>query len=266
MMANATEMPCASLTCHTSLDVQTITVAVGASSTRKDFALPIDCIEHSEKLRTKLSSICSNDSSEARILSQPDITAEDFEVFVLFTYTSRIYSVDADEDDACEWDRLARLWMLGSELESTSFKDAIVYATVNKATSAGKYPDRLPELFGGHLQHISGMRRLLVDISVAHWLDPAFRRSSSNPQCQLFYYDCSNAVDNLRGVEDSVYKAQQRLHLEERLVTCWYHEHNHDAACYNVVCPAMSGHLRCKQSEIQECVYLRFHEDGCSAD
>lgn len=164
------------------------------------------------------------------------------------------------------WDRLARLWKLGSELESTSFKDAIVDATVCKATSTGKYPDRLPELFGGYLQHISGMRRLLVDISVAHRLDPTFRRSSSNPQCQLFYYDCSNAVDNLRGVEDSVCKAQQRLHLEEIFGTCWYHEHTHTAACYKVVCPAKSGHLRCKQSEIQECVYLWFNEDYRGAD
>lgn len=238
--------------------METITVVVGASGAQKDFVLPLDCVkQHSEALKTKLNSRSSGDTSAAHTWSLPDVTAENFEIFVLFMYTSRIYSVCADENDPCEWDRLVRLWMLGYELESTSLKDAIVDAIVNKATSTGKYPDYLPELFGSSLQQISGMRRLLVDISVAHWLDPTFHRSSSNPQCQRFFYDCFHAVDNVqRGAGDSVYKAKQRLHFEEIHGTCWYHEHNRNAACYKVMCPTEPGHVRCKQSEIEKCVYL----------
>ncbi|KAK4920326.1 hypothetical protein LTR49_012108 [Elasticomyces elasticus] len=65
-----------------------------------------------------------------------DLHPTDFATFANFVYTGRVMTKSDDHDEATrsdgEWPRLARAWILGNRLISTSYEDAVLDAVVDK--------------------------------------------------------------------------------------------------------------------------------------
>lgn len=235
------DIPSESLMLHPSSFNDDFTIVAGAQGSQKTFLLLTEHFkQHSKHIETKLASISEVEPPAARLIHLPEHTAEDFEVFALFVYTGNIYSIDADK--ASEWNCLARLWILGYELESTTFKDAIVDAILNKGASEGHYPDDLHDAVGAYLGQPTAIGKLLVDIRVAHYSKRIFT-GPRNPQCWRFYYNCYNAIGDVRG-GNGAWRVQERLQQEQTHATCQYHEHGTTQVCYKQMCPRWSKGAR----------------------
>ena len=123
------------------------------------------------------------------ILSCPEENVDVFKTFVQFLYTGDVYLAaddakheaagdDAagdeaaeDEDSDDEYVRIANRWNLGENIDSTTFKDALVDTLISKIVKEKKSPLGMHHVLRERFHAESGMRKLLVDIAVHKWGD-----------------------------------------------------------------------------------------------
>jgi hypothetical protein len=66
---------------------------------------------------------------------------EHFNIFVSFIYTGRIHTV-VKSIKSSEWRLFSEPWVLGQALESTTFKDAVIDAMVERRAEFNEVHDR----------------------------------------------------------------------------------------------------------------------------
>ncbi|KAH9826006.1 hypothetical protein Tdes44962_MAKER03789 [Teratosphaeria destructans] len=128
-----------------------ITVQVGDGRQKKSISIhEALLIKHSEYFRVMLGKEWKERNTH--VVSMPEDDPASFELFAGFVYTGRVFSnapssaagvrakSKEQEHDAEEFERLAHAWALGEKLMSTTFKDAVTDATINKIYAAK--PDR----------------------------------------------------------------------------------------------------------------------------
>ena len=105
--------------------------------------------QHSKGLDDKLQLITGPEQPK---LHMPEHPAWAFRIFVTFVYTGRIHTVPVDPSHEIEWSQLRALWELGQELESITFKDAVVDAMMERHASLMRYDTLAFQALGDHLQ------------------------------------------------------------------------------------------------------------------
>ncbi len=169
---------------------------------------------------------------QTRQVELQETDPEHFAIFKNFLYSGRIYS--SKEDDLAkdvidhlgrspdkEWNRLYHSWVLGEQLLSTPFKDAVTQAIFDKTAAGPIYPVLAHLTIYPHSMPACGVRRLLIDIAVWFW------RSSSFQKCGTSSVDCEFLRDICIafGERASTGQAYDKPFLAQNDDGCKYHEH-----------------------------------------
>ncbi|KAF2774197.1 hypothetical protein EJ03DRAFT_346828 [Teratosphaeria nubilosa] len=122
-----------------------IMVQVGDGGQMKSFSVhEALLVKHSEYFRMMLGEEWRESTTCTHVVPMPEDDPASFELFAGFVYTGKVFSdapssatgVSAvsteQDDDAEEFERLARAWALGEKLMSITLKDAVTDATINK--------------------------------------------------------------------------------------------------------------------------------------
>ncbi|KAK3630404.1 hypothetical protein LTR56_017459 [Elasticomyces elasticus] len=118
---------------------QPIAVIVGPPNATRTFYLYFElATTHSAFLASATKEVWL---PEGRVVRIPSRDPELFAYFAGFLMTGKILTIKSgtkstDENEE-EWELLARLWVLGDFLLSTSFKDAVVDALISKVADEG---------------------------------------------------------------------------------------------------------------------------------
>ena len=119
--------------------------------------------QHSQTIATKLKTLA--DTEDAR-LHMSECSAFHFKLFVSFIYTGKTYATGTKN----EWTLLCELWILGQALKSTTLKDAVTDAMIEKRAMTQSLSRNSYVLLVEHLQTKEqteeGVGKLLVDTVV----------------------------------------------------------------------------------------------------
>lgn len=167
----------------------------------------------------------------SNVVDLPAANPEAFKGFVHFVYTGAVFTeAAADQKPGIydnEWERLAGLYVLGETLLASGFKDAVITAMIEKATSTSTFPTNLASFVYANTCHGSKLRRLIVDFHV---------------DCSAAYYlkEGSKCDDKQHGGQDfladvlsKVLEFPEKLHDGGKALPwvenpCQYHEHAGD--------------------------------------
>ncbi|KAK5704632.1 hypothetical protein LTR17_021726 [Elasticomyces elasticus] len=209
---------------------QPIAVIVGPPNATRTFYLYFE-------LATTHSAFLASATKEAwlqegRVVRIPSRDPELFAYFAGFLMTGKILTIksgskstDENED---EWELLARLWVLGDFLLSTSFKDAVVDALISKVADGVSVPTGLHEVIYEYTAGVCGMRRLIVDLAVFAWPKGTMGEKAFNEESAGFFRDVA--------VRQAVMSQEEKTEgfvLESN--SCKYHGHG-EGACYKGMC------------------------------
>ncbi|KAM0720125.1 hypothetical protein Q7P37_004261 [Cladosporium fusiforme] len=173
------------------MGTETITVLVGPEGGAKKVILHADLVKlHStyiDNAADQLKALANTEGVESRPVRLSSLPIDDFEVFCAFMYTGHIYTIHDDEQNVKEWELLAKLWVLGKSIQSTSFQDAVVDALMHRGLLSGKYQSKLQLFLAEHLHEPNGMRNFLVDVAASHWNEQKFEDLPASAECVHFY-------------------------------------------------------------------------------
>lgn len=170
----------------------------------------------------------------------PECTAENFGIFLNFIHTGKIYSSKDDdyrEDESdqtfstdIEWQRLADCWVQGETLMSTTFKDAVADALVQKICEDDFWPIELHYQIYSRTSTPNSMSRLLVDIAIWEWNEESAKESRErHAECSEFLGDLAVRMFSL-SLKERERPAPFTKH------DCSYHEHGkEDTPCYKKI-------------------------------
>lgn len=239
------------------LGTSKVTVLVGPDESAKEFILHTDLVKlHSEvisKGADRLKAQSESRNQEKRPVRLPSDSAEDFEVFRAFIYTGHVYSIPENNNErkSTEWNGLAKLWMLGKSLQSTTFKDAVVDAVLHLIHTSGRTIFHTHETLAQHFHEPTGMTNLLVDIATSYWSDTAMANLDMQAQCLPFYKQV------IIQLNDMAKGKQKRSCVRDKVLSksnCEYHDHGTNNACYKTLFPTFSDEVRQKKSDMPEYV------------
>lgn len=174
-------------------------------------------------------------------------SADHFEVFCAFMYTGHVHSMPDDESQWNEWGLLARLWALGQSLKSTTFKDAVVDATLHRGHTRKETSSELPVTLAEHFDKPIGITNLLVDIAAAYWQKLAIESIPLKAECLPFYIRLIAKLHDMATCEVDRLSVRKDVDLKSN---CAYHDHGSAKACYKKLCPTSSDDVRQKKSEM----------------
>jgi hypothetical protein len=138
---------------------------------------------------------------------------------------------------------------LGQALESTTFKDAVVDAMVERRIMFNQFHGEAYVILADHLQTQqqtrTGVGKLLVDTAVSARQHEIYSdRLSATPGCLNFYGEVIKGLDRIRR---NVESEQEVLLRAKKGLDCVYHEHGTDGTCYKKMFPATRGSVRHSQ-------------------
>lgn len=132
----------------------------------------------------------------AKIVRLPEHTTFDFQIFVGFLYTGRLFW-----DGPCStrtpsetFVLLERLWIIGQSMLCTSFKDAIVDAAVFTTILTDRYPTKMYKNVYTYARQGSSMTKFLVDVALSQWPKNAISDLKHNTRYSRFFYDLALAM------------------------------------------------------------------------
>lgn len=163
--------------------------------------------------------------SKQGVIYLPDHDPEHFRLFQLWVYNRSIFSAKTGEADKIggtehEWDRLASAWALGSYLQAPDFRDAVVDAIIDKATTSTNCTQNMHEIIYPNSQANAPIRKLLADIASWRWDRFTLNGLKKEASWADFFYDLSGALIARR---DSFEGFHAPLRLKH---ACSYHEHS----------------------------------------
>jgi len=206
------------------LGARTIAVVVGTGERQRTLDVHEDVlINTSEFFKAVLNEKRMKESGQQTVeLLEHD--PELFELFYHFLYTGQIFSAEEGDGRAVcgdtEFQRLIRAWLLGDQLASTSFKDALSDALLLKLHSDGRSPLGLQVELYPNSTGPSGMRRLLVDLAAGYWpVDVMEQRIEKRKEMYPadFLYDLAVVLMRAR--------SPQKEKQLPATPTCEYHDH-----------------------------------------
>ena len=156
--------------------------------------------------------------------------------------------------ESSEWRLLSELWVLGQALESTTFRDAVVDAMVERRTALNEFHDKAYVMMAEHLQTPqqtrAGVGKLLADTAVsARKHDIYTDELSSVPGCLHFCRESIKGLDRIRRREES---EQEVLLRATRGLDCVYHEHGTSEICHRKMFPATRCSMRHSQGAMPQ--------------
>lgn len=229
-----------------------ITLVVGPEGEEEAFQVHVDLAkQHSEIFAANL----ENDPGAVKAeLRMAEHSAQRFKLFVAFLYTGQIYSgLEGDSNARHEFNLLAELWCLGHALKSTTFRDAVVDAMIQKRVASKSYSSEAYKVLAEHLQTQAdwkvGVGKLLVDtaLSAKNKNHEIYYKLSPKPECIAFYGEIICGLDRIRRGTETDTKIL--AHCQEQK-TCLYHVHGARKCCYRKMFPATSEGVRCAQDAI----------------
>ncbi|KAK6429306.1 hypothetical protein LTR95_014548 [Oleoguttula sp. CCFEE 5521] len=168
----------------------------------------------------------------------PDLLDEDpdiFNLFSTFVYSGHVCSetggnLEEEEPDSdAEWGRLADAWVLGRNLESTSFMDAVADAFVAKLQRDGS-PEHLFAALIEASPEGSPVRQLQADIVTYGWEPETYAEAFK----QIEDVDFLRTLATTLGMYRKATKAEAKGHFEQ--CGCRYHSHvESNEPCYKTM-------------------------------
>lgn len=178
-------------------------------------------------------------------LRMPEDSAFHFKIFVSFIYTGKIHTTNNPK----EWRLLCELWILGQALKSTTLKDAVTDAMIERRAMTLEFSSHSHITLVEHLQTKeqtrTGVGKLLVDTAVlCHRHSIYTDARSNNPACLEFFGEVITGLDRIRRGTES----EKEVSLRARTgADCMYHEHGNSHVCYKKMFPPTQGILRLPQ-------------------
>jgi hypothetical protein len=225
----------------TRLGTETVTILVGSKGKgEKEFLILGDLAkQHSQTIATGLEALVGTEDTR---LYMPEYSASHFKIFVSFIYTGKIYTMD----NSNEWHLLGKLWVLGKTLKSTTFKDAVADAMIERRAMINQFWGQGYTDLMEHLQTKeetrTGIGKLLVDTAVTCHRHKIYTDArSTQPGCLNFFGEVIMGLDKIRrGVE-----SEKGVSLRASTgADCVYHEHGNNDVCYKKMFPAAEDSLR----------------------
>lgn len=224
---------------------------VGPDGSEEEFLIYADLAkQHSKVIETNIKLAMGLEKSRPRM---PERSAAYFKIFVSFIYTGRIHTVSKSTESS-EWRLLSELWVLGQALQSTTFKDAVVDAMVERRTTLNKFHNKAYVIMAEHLQTLqqtrAGVGKLLVDTAVSARKHDVYTDELSDvPGCLHFYGEVVKGLDRIcRRVESE----EQVLLRATKGRVCVYHEHGTSEICHRKIFPATRCSVRHSQDAMPQ--------------
>lgn len=224
---------------HHSFVAKPVTVVVGEGDSATTFYIHEEAAKaHSDFLAAALHKGWKE--AEDKVIKLPEDNAGLFNIFVRFVHTGRVYC--AEEGDVSEkngvsrdqeWSRLTKSWLLGDKLGSTSFKDAIIDALIEKILTVRFTPTWLHATVYMYLGTASnsGLRRLGVDVAVWKWSHQDMCEAETGTWHQFF----KDVAIRFQGLSEADRKGLPPFCGP---ASCKYHEHvAADKPCYKTLFP-----------------------------
>ena len=228
-----------------------ITIVVGPDGSEEEFLIYADLAKrHSKVIETNIQLAAGPEKSRLRATEH---SAEHFKIFVSFIYTGRIHTI-TNSTKSSEWRLLSELWVLGQALESSTFKDAVVDAMIERRTMFNKFHDKAYIMMADHLQTQqqtrAGVGKLLVDTAVSARQHEVYTDTLSIvPRCLHFYGEVIKVLDRIRRRVES---EQEVLLRATKGLDCVYHEHGVSEICHRKMFPVTRGSVRHSQSAMPQ--------------
>ena len=228
-----------------------VTIVVGPEGNEEEFLIYADLAKrHSKVIDTNIQLETGPEKSKLRTSEH---SAAHFKGFVLFIYTGRLYTVTKSTMPS-EWRLLSDLWILGQALESTTFKDAVVDAMLERRAMFNEFHGEAYIVMADHLQTQEQTRRgvgkLLVDTAVSLRQHEVYTdRLSSLPGCLNFYGEVIKGLDRIRR---NVETESDVLTRAKKGPNCVYHEHGSSEICYRKMFASPQGTLRQPQNAMPQ--------------
>lgn len=174
--------------------------------------------------------------SHQQIIKLPTQDPKLFEIFAAFVSTGKIHSSEegdiyqdtnnSDRPSDKEWSRLSESWILGDVLQSSSFRDAVADAIIQKSIEQNKWPTGVQYRVYPHSIGSNGIRRLVVDIAAFRWSgEECQTRDADAVEMAHFFGDaCVRLADKQRGAKDPFDSPG-----------CRYHDHGEEKPCYKTM-------------------------------
>jgi hypothetical protein len=196
--------------------------------------------EHSQTVATKLEALSGTEDTR---LHMPEYSASHFMFFVSFIYTGKVYTIANGYN---EWHLLGKLWILGIALKSTTFKDAVADAIIERRATANQFWGTAYTELMEHLQTReqtrTGVGKLLVDIAVSCLNHEIYTDALSiEPECLNFYGEVIKGLDRVRRGTESGAEVTGRAKTG---ADCLYHEHGCSEVCYKKMFPVPHDSVR----------------------
>ncbi|GAB7329948.1 hypothetical protein MBLNU13_g01650t1 [Cladosporium sp. NU13] len=233
------------------LGTDMITIVVGADGSEEEFFIYADLAKrHSKVFETNIQLATGPEKSRLRATKH---SGELFKIFVWFVYTGRIHTTTKSTNSS-EWRLLSELWVLGQALESTTFKDAVVDAMLERRTMFNEFHDKAYVIMSDHLQTQqqtrAGVGKLLVDTAVSARQHEVYTdRLSSVPACLHFY---GEVIKGLNRIRRRVETEQEVLLRATKGLDCVYHEHGASETCHRKMFPVTRGSVRHSQGAMPQ--------------
>lgn len=227
-----------------------VTIVVGPEGSEEEFLVYADLAkQHSKVIETSLQLASGPEKSRLRMAEH---SAFNFGMFVAFIYTGRIHTIRNNATDDAEGRILTELWVTGQALQSATFKDAVVEATMERYASLKKHSSRAFSTLAVHLstqeQTQTGIGKLLVDMAVCRRGHEVYNERPLKPECLNLYGAIITGLDNIRCGTKSGQKMKSRT-MEPK--TCVYHEHGAADVCHRRIFATM-GSVRCAQDSMPQ--------------
>lgn len=207
------------------LSFSTIALTVGPPDNNRTFDVDVDPILiHSRFFARMLAGPWLESQTRATL---PDDDPDVFSLFARFIYTGKICSSQSNDVQVypdgsrrdLEWPRLARAWILGDKLQSTSFKDAVTDAICENMAREKKWPTTLHQvIYPNTTSAARGIRRLCVEIAVSKWEARTLRATLKDEEWGAFFWDVAVRLMGMREKEKT-----GKVDFED--AGCRYHAH-----------------------------------------
>lgn len=178
---------------------------------------------------------------EERLVRLPECSPEVFQIFLNFIHAGKIYSTKDDDQVEVESDSrahfgdremplLAKCWVQGEILCSSSFKDATADALVQKLRDEESYPLDVYIYFYQDTATPNSMRRLQVDIAVWQWEEEDLKEQTKK------HIECSEFLGDLALRLFSLSAEERKGPAPFTKNDCTYHEHVKEGKpCYKTI-------------------------------
>ncbi|OQO06720.1 hypothetical protein B0A48_08507 [Cryoendolithus antarcticus] len=204
---------------------------------RIETEVPPGVKDEAEGIIIKADEDCKSEVSVKRLHSRdlPDEDPDIFDLFSTFVYSGHVGSErggDLEDEEAnrdAEWGRLARAWVLGRNIESTAFMDAVADAFVARLQRDGS-PGYLFTDFIEASPEGSPIRQLQADI-VTYGMEP---ETYSEAFKQTEDVDFLRTLATTLGLHQKVSKAEAKGYFGQ--CGCRYHSHvESNKPCYKTM-------------------------------